>query len=383
MKKGGLLKPGQTIGMVGGGQLGRMMLREARRCGYRTVVYTDEPHGSPGGQMADLEINASYFDEDAIAHFLKEVKAATVEFENIPAPFLTALEARIPLLPGKKALEICQNREREKEFLKKYKLPHADYKVVKSAAGLEEAVAAIKTPCVLKTADFGYDGKGQQKLQGGENSAEVWQKLGAPRGVLESWVSYSMEISVVCARSRAGEFAAAPAAENQHRNHILDISISPARLPPALAAEAAELARAVVEALDYVGTLAVEMFVTERGLVINELAPRPHNSGHHTIESCVTSQFQQQLRCVTGLAPGDFRQHSPAVMVNLLGDIWPEPEVMPDWTQVLQHPRAFLHLYGKRLARPARKMGHFTVLGETVEAALADALRLRAAVGIS
>ncbi len=376
------LKPGGTLGMIGGGQLGRMTLREARRSGYRTVVYTDEPHGSPCGQMADLEINASYFDEEAVTLFLKEVDAVTLEFENIPAQFLTALGTRIPVLPGRAALEICQNREREKAFLKANGLPHAAYAIVTDAASLTEAVKTIGTPCVLKTADFGYDGKGQQKLTGTEDMAAAWKALGAPRGVVEAWVEYEREISVVCARSLAGEFAAAAAVENQHRNHILDISIAPARITDTLAAEAIELARTIADALKYTGTMAVEMFVTKSGLIVNELAPRPHNSGHHTIESCVTSQFQQQLRCVTGLRPGDFRQHTPAVMVNLLGDLWHGPEIMPDWTTVISHPRTFLHLYGKRLARKGRKMGHFTVLGGTLEEALVTANTLRASLGL-
>lgn len=376
-----ILLPGQTLGMVGGGQLGRMALREARRQGYRTVVFTDESRGSPAGQMADLEINAGYADDEARERFVKEVDVVTMEFENIPGHFLRALEGRVPLHPGRHALETCQNREREKNFLRQHGFPCADFRVVTSADELRDAVAAIGTPCVLKTADFGYDGRGQQKMTGGEDCAAVWRKLDAPRGVVEQWVAFDMEISIVAARALDGAFVHFPVCENIHADHILDITISPARLESRLAAEAARLAEAIAAALDYVGTLAVEMFVTRDGrLLVNELAPRPHNSGHHTIESCVTNQFQQQVRTVAGLPPGEARQHTPAVMVNLLGDRWPAPDRHPDWSPVLECPRAFLHLYGKREAKSKRKMGHFTVLGDTVESALAEAQRLRGCV---
>ncbi len=367
--------------MVGGGQLGRMALREARRQGYRTVVFTDEARGSPAGQLADLEINAGYADAEARERFIKEADIVTMEFENIPGHFLRALAGRVPVYPGGQALEICQNREREKSFLQRGGFPCADFRVVSSAAELGAAIAELGVPCVLKTADFGYDGKGQQKIPGGGDWAAVWNSLGAPRGVVEQWISHELEISVVGARARDGTFVSFPVCENIHADHILDITISPARIEPRLAAEAAQLAESIAAALDYVGTLAVEMFVTRDGrLLVNEIAPRPHNSGHHTIESCITSQFQQQIRTVCGQPPGDSRQHTPAVMVNLLGDLWPAPDRHPDWTPVLECPRAFLHLYGKREAKSKRKMGHFTVLGDTVESALAEAHRLRTCV---
>jgi 5-(carboxyamino)imidazole ribonucleotide synthase len=376
-----ILQPGQTLGMVGGGQLGRMALREARRQGYRTVVFTDESRGSPAGQIADVEINAGYADKEAQDRFVRETNVVTMEFENIPGHFLRALEGRVPLYPGRQALEICQNREREKSFLRQQGFPCADFRVVTSAAELSAAIAAIGTPCVLKTADFGYDGKGQQKISGSEDCAAVWNALGAARGVVEAWIAHELEVSVVGARARDGAFVSFPVCENIHADHILDITISPARIEPRLAAEAAQLAESIAAALDYVGTLAVEMFVTRDGrLLVNEIAPRPHNSGHHTIESCITSQFQQQIRTVCGQPPGDARQHTPAVMVNLLGDLWPAPDRHPDWTPVLECPRAFLHLYGKREAKSKRKMGHFTVLGDTVESALAEAQRLRTCV---
>ena len=379
----GIVQPGQTIGIIGGGQLGRMAVREARRTGYRTVIFTDEPGGSPAGQLADMEINASYFDDEARERFVREADVVTMEFENIPSPFLRSLEERVPLFPGRQALEICQNRQREKEFLKAQGIPHAAFRVVQSAGELGAAAVALGTPCVLKTADFGYDGKGQQKLNGGEDFDAVWQALDAPRGVVEQWVEFDMEISVVCARARDGAFVSWPVCENIHAHHILDITIAPARIAPDLAEEASRLAEAIAAALDYTGTLAVEIFVTRAGrLLVNELAPRPHNSGHHTIDACVTNQFQQQLRTVSGLPPGDTRQHSPAVMVNLLGDLWPAPTRHPDWSPVLRHPRAFLHLYGKLTAKPRRKMGHFTVLGDTVAQALECAMQLRKELGM-
>lgn len=379
----GIVQPGQTIGIIGGGQLGRMAVREARRTGYRTVIFTDEPAGSPAGQLADVEINASYFDDEARERFVKEVDVVTMEFENIPPRFLRMLEGRVPLFPGREALEICQNRQREKEFLNAHGIPHVPFRMVQNAGELSTASEALGTPCVLKTADFGYDGKGQQKLTGSEDLDAVWQSLDAPRGVVEQWVDFEMEISVVCARAQDGAFASWPVCENIHAHHILDISIAPARIAPALAEEAARLAEAVAAALHYTGTLAVEMFVARDGrLVVNEIAPRPHNSGHHTIDACITNQFQQQLRTVTGLPPGDTRQHSPAVMVNLLGDLWPASGRHPDWSPVLRHPRAFLHLYGKLTAKPRRKMGHFTVLGETVEQALESAVQLRRELGM-
>lgn len=373
-----ILQPGATLGILGGGQLGRMTAREARRAGYRVVVYTNEPNGCPAGQMADVEINAAYYDEEARRRFLKEVDAVTMEFENLPGDLLAAFETLVPVRPGREALEICQNREREKLFLRQHNIPHAEFRVVKNAEELAAAVEELGCPCVLKTAAFGYDGKGQRKLTGGEDLAEVWTSLGAPRGVLEQWVSFDLEISVVGARGVDGRFVSYPPCENIHKNHILDYTISPARVSDCLAAEAAELAETVAVALNYVGTLAVEMFVTRTGgLLVNEIAPRPHNSGHHTIESCTVNQFEQQLRTVAGLPPGEARQHTPAVMVNLLGDVWPAGEKRPDWEPVLAHPRAKLHLYGKRRALSGRKMGHITVLADTVEKAYAEARELK------
>ena len=373
-----MLNPGQTLGVIGGGQLGRMLTREARRNGYRVVVFTDEYPPSPAGQLADVEINAPYYDTEATANFIGQVDVVTMEFENIPSPFLLAVEQRKAIYPPRLALETTQNREREKGFLKKNGLAHAEFRVVDSAESLATAVGEIGTPCVLKTAAFGYDGKGQIKLNGGENLDEIWGAFGAPRGVLEQWVEFVMEISVIGVRDQKGNFAAFPPGENIHKHHILDTTIAPARISAELQAEAIALAGRVAAALDYVGTLGVELFVTkEDKLIVNEIAPRPHNSGHHTIEACDCNQFEQQLRAVSGLEVGSTRQHTPAVMVNLLGDVWYGETTAPDWSPVLNHPRAKLHLYGKRRALPKRKMGHFTVLGDTVEQALTAARAIK------
>ena len=374
-----MLKPGQTLGVIGGGQLGRMLTREAKRCGYRVVIFTDEPPQSPAGQLADHEINAPYFDPEATAQFIEEVDVVTMEFENIPGALLEAVEQRRPVFPPRLALETTQHREREKNFLKQHGLAHAEFRVVDSPASLSHAMRELGTPSVLKTAAFGYDGKGQIKLADGDDPEHVWSSFGAARGVVEKWVDFAMEISVIGARDQRGNFAAYPPGENIHRNHILDFTIAPARITPALADAAVALAKRVADALLYVGTLGVELFVTKDGqLLVNEIAPRPHNSGHHTIDACDCNQFEQQLRAVAGLELGRTHQRTPVVMVNLLGEVWPAETTAPDWSPILQHPRAKLHLYGKRRALPKRKMGHFTVLGDTVEQALEDARKIQA-----
>jgi 5-(carboxyamino)imidazole ribonucleotide synthase len=373
-----MLQPGKTIGMIGGGQLGRMLTREARRTGYRVVVFTDEYPPSPAGQLADREINAPYFDPEATSTFIRDIDVATLEFENIPPDFLAAVEQRVTVHPGRDALAICQNREKEKNFLREQGIPHAEFRVVEDAVSLGEAVAALGTPCVLKTAAFGYDGKGQRKIDSQEDWGQVWQEFGASRGVVEQWIPFQREVSVVSARAKNGEMAHFPLAENIHVNHILDTTIVPARgCDPELETEAGNLAAHVAEALSFVGTLGVEMFVTREGkLLVNEIAPRPHNSGHFSIDACVTNQFEQQLRAITGQPLGDTSLLSGVVMKNLLGDLWPEPTVAPDWSPILEQSNAKLHLYGKRLGRPGRKMGHFCVLDDSIDKALETADRL-------
>ncbi len=375
-----MIPPGNTLGLLGGGQLGRMFAIAARRMGYRVHTYEPSPE-SPAGQVSDRECNASYEDSAALEEFARTVQAITFEFENIPAPVLQQLACITPIFPDWTVLFTCQNREREKTFLHQNGYPLPPFEVVDTAEALAAALGRIGTPAVLKTADFGYDGKGQQKLVGGQDPVAVWSKFGAPRGVLEGFVDFAAELSVVCARTREGEIRAFPVSENIHTHHILDFSIVPARIDPAIQSRAVELASAITADLKVVGLLAVEMFLTRDGkLLINELAPRPHNSGHYTFDACVTSQFEQQLRAVCGLPLGAPDLLSPVVMVNLLGDVWRDG-LAPDWNIILRHPRAKLHLYGKSEARPGRKMGHFCVLSETVEQALQEARDIRAALG--
>ena len=375
--KTNLLQPGKTIGIVGGGQLGRMLTREVRRMGYRAVIFTDEYPPSPAGQLADREINAPYYDPEATAEFVREIDVATLEFENIPAEFLTAVAQRVPVYPSQHALTICQNREKEKNFLRNHSIPHADFRVVDSGVSLGTAVDELGLPCILKTAAFGYDGKGQRKITQAEDWDTVWREFGASRGVVEQWIDYQCEVSVVCARSIAGDISHFPLAENIHVNQILDTTIVPARCTDGeLEKKAQALATEIAVALDFVGTFCVELFIAQDGtLLVNEMAPRPHNSGHFTIDACRTNQFEQQLRAVAGLPLGDPALQSGVVMKNLLGDLWLSPTEAPDWSSVLAEPNTKLHLYGKRVGRPGRKMGHFCVLGEP-ETALKTADRL-------
>ena len=356
-------RKGQTIGIVGGGQLGRMLTREATREGYRVVVFTDEYPPSPAGQLADVEINAPYFDPDALSDFVSQVDVVTLEFENIPEEFLRALEQRVPVFPSSEAVATCQNREREKEFLKKNKIAHAEFMIVDSAESLQKAVIKIGGDCMLKTAAFGYDGKGQMRLSGAaeQDWNKIWQEFGASRGVLEKLIAFEKEISVIGARGQDGEIALYQPVENRHVNQVLDLTIAPAQLSDELKMEAYALCEKVLKAFSYVGVLAVEMFVTTDGqILVNEIAPRPHNSGHYSIDACHSNQFEQQLRAITGMPLGSTEQHSPAVMLNLLGDIWKDGQT-PDWEKVHARESAKLHLYGKKSARPGRKMGHITL----------------------
>ena len=340
----------------------------ARRMGYRVHTFEPSPD-SPAGQISDVEFTADYGDFDKLEEFARGVDVVTFEFENIPTAALERVASVCPVYPRPEVLHICQNRAREKEFLSRNGFPCARYKVVNSAAEAAVEAAALGFPCVMKTADFGYDGKGQAKLNSAADAADAWARLDAPRAVIEEWVDFRSEVSVVCARDRSGRVENFPVSENIHRRHILDRSIVQARIDPGVAREAQRLATALVRALDVVGLLAVEFFVRRDGtLLVNELAPRPHNSGHFTLDACVTSQFEQQLRAVCGLSLGSPRLVSPVVMVNLLGDAWENG--MPDWASLLTDPDAKLHLYGKTGVRPGRKMGHFCILKPSVDDAL-------------
>ena len=371
MNRGPIL-PGSTIGCLGGGQLGRMFALSARRMGYR--VHTVDPTpDSPTGQISDREFNVPFTDIPTLLEFAAGVNVVTYEFENIPVAALDALAPKVPLRPGRDVLYTCQNRRREKEFLRKNQFPVGPFCVVRDEAELRAAAAALGFPCVLKTADFGYDGKGQQKISKESDLSEVWRRHGDRAGVVEAWINYQAELSVVVARGlpdAAGEIPvqAFPPTLNEHENHILATSVAPAPLAASIAARAQHLAASIAARLDVVGLLAVEYFLTRQGdLLVNELAPRPHNSGHYSFDACVTSQFEQQLRAVCGLPLGDPRLNSPVVMRNLLGDLWADGE--PDWPGLLALSGLRLHLYGKNEPRPGRKMGHYCVLNESLDRA--------------
>jgi 5-(carboxyamino)imidazole ribonucleotide synthase len=356
-----------------------MMALAARAMGYRIHTYSPD-RDSPTGQVADREVVASYEDEDALRGFVRQVHVVTFEFENVPALVAeVASAAGIPVRPGGHVLHTAQQRAREKQFLASAGLPVAPFALVTTQPGLENALIHIGAPAVLKTAAFGYDGKGQVRIDQAGQAGDAWAALGGQPAVLEAFVTFQHELSVVAARGVDGSFVHYGALENIHRNHILDLTIAPARIPAEVASQAVELARAVLEKLDVVGVLCVEFFWADDGrLLINELAPRPHNSGHLTIEAALTSQFEQQVRAICGLPLGSTTFLRPAAMANLLGDLWRDGE--PDWAAAYAAPGVKLHLYGKQSARTGRKMGHLTALAPNVEDAIASVLRARRAL---
>jgi len=360
--------PGATIGVLGSGQLGRMFAIAARQMGYRVHTFSPD-YDTPTGQVADWETQADYEDLDAVRKFAQSVSVVTFEFENISARAAEAAAAFAPVRPSGNALYTTQHRLREKTFLTTAGFPVVPFRAVRSLDELNLALIELGAPAVLKTAGWGYDGKGQAKIHSAADAEQAWQSVGTDEAVLEAFVDFQCEVSVVAARSLSGELADYGPIQNQHANHILDVSIAPANVPPEVAREATNIARAVLEALDVVGVLCVEFFVTSRGtLLINELAPRPHNSGHLTIDASATSQFEQQLRAICGFGLGSTELLRPAAMANLLGDIWQAGE--PDWEAVSRLPGVKLHLYGKEQPRPGRKMGHLTALAETAEIAV-------------
>ncbi len=354
--KGQSFAPGATIGILGGGQLGRMTALAAARLGYRTHVFSPE-HDAPAAQVTAVSTVAAYDDEEALAAFADDVDVATFEFENVPDTAAEMLASLKPTRPAPRILHICQQRLREKDFLASIGVPVARYRAVPSAGELGDAVRAIGAPCILKGAQFGYDGKGQARIAAAADLADAWKRMGATLGILEAEVEFALEASVIIARGIDGKTALYPPVENRHRNHILDETIAPARLSESTARRAEEIAEHIAAELQLVGLLAVEMFVTkDGGILVNELAPRPHNSGHWTIDACATSQFEQFVRAVCGLPLGSTAHHSEAVMKNLIGD------EANRWPDILAEPEARLHLYGKAEARPGRKMGHVTRL---------------------
>lgn len=364
--------PGGTIGILGSGQLGRMLALAARRLGYRVVVYSPE-EDSPAGQVADIEVVAPYQDEAVLKGFAQRVEVVTLEFENIPISALELLADQVPVRPGRAALYHTQQRLREKRFLSAQGFPIAPFYPVATRDDLVAGLKHTGTPAVLKTAGYGYDGKGQSKVGSLEQAERAFAALGGQPAVLEAFVEFAAELSVVAARGLDGAFIHYGVTHNHHLNHILDLSLAPAELPERVMQEAVEIAQGVLEGLELVGVACVELFLTQQGsLLVNEIAPRPHNSGHLTIDACVTSQFEQQLRAVCGLPLGSTELLRPAAMANLLGDLW---QPMPNWAAALAFD-VKLHLYGKHEARPGRKMGHLTALATSPQAA---AERVRAA----
>lgn len=367
-----IILPNSTIGIFGSGQLGRMFAIEARKMGYRVHTFSPDTD-TPTGQVADFETTADYEDLDAVKNFARCVDVVTYEFENVPSKTIETANEFTPVHPRGEVLHTTQNRLREKTFLSQNGFPVARFRHIKTLEDLRRSVEEIGAPCVLKTAGFGYDGKGQTKIETIGEIEKAFENLTGNEAVLEAFVEFEKEVSVVCARDRKGSFADYGVIENSHENHILDVSFAPAIVTEKVFREAVEIAKAVAESFDYVGTLCVEFFLTkDEKLIINELAPRPHNSGHLTFDACVTSQFEQQLRAVCGLPLGSTAFYKSSAMANLLGDVWANGE--PNWQNALQLPNVKLHLYGKSEARTGRKMGHLTAVAESTSQAV-DAVK--------
>lgn len=369
------LDPNSTIGVFGSGQLGRMFAIEARKMGYRVHTFSPESD-TPTGQVADEETQAAYEDLDAVRQFARSVDVVTFEFENVPSVTVDAAAEFVRVFPKGEILHTTQNRLREKTFLEDNGFPVTPFRHIKTIEDLRTAVAELGVPCVLKTAGFGYDGKGQSKIKTLDDIEPAFAALNRQEAVLEAFVEFEKEVSVVCARDQDGNFAHFGVIENEHANHILDVSFAPAIVSEKVFSEAVAIARNIADTIGYVGTLCVEFFLTKDDeLLVNELAPRPHNSGHLTFDACVTSQFEQQLRAVCGLPLGSTEFYRPAAMANLLGDLWQNGE--PNWAAALIDPNIKLHLYGKLEPRNGRKMGHLTAVAENVSDAVKTVRRAR------
>jgi len=367
--------PGSTIGIIGGGQLGRMFTLEARRMGYRVAVLEPDAQ-APAVQVADHAILAPLNDRDAARQLARSCDVITIEWENADLDTVAELEELLPVRPGAHVLRIAQHRVLEKEAARRLGLETADFHPVGSLDDLRTGLHRLGYPALLKTARGGYDGKGQIRIGAKEDASEAFNALGGigTELILEALVPFRLETSVICARTPTGEMASFPIAENIHRGGILDVSLVPARLPPSLLEKARQVGETMAEGLDAVGLLAVELFITDDDRVlVNEIAPRPHNSGHYTWEACAVSQFEQQLRAVCGLPLGSPELLRPAAMVNLLGEEIGTGEHRPGTAEALRIPNVSLHLYGKLEARPGRKMGHITVMGDTVDEAFHSA----------
>ena len=374
-----MILPPAMLGMLGGGQLGRFFVIAAHEMGYRVTVL-DPDSNSPAGKIADKHLCAAFDDAAALDEMAGTCAAFTTEFENVPASTLEYLAKSRPVHPAASAVAIAQNRISEKNFLRDNGFPHVPYAVIRDENEVPPANSGLY-PGILKVSRFGYDGKGQARVATPEEAKAAFRSFKGEACVLEMRLALDYEVSVVLARDAAGNIKAFPTAENAHRNGILDVSIAPARGSAEVREGAQALARGVAEKLAYIGVLGVEFFVCNDSLYVNEMAPRPHNSGHYTIDACVTNQFEQQVRAMCSLSLGDPRQHSPAVMVNLLGNVWPEGQE-PAWNLLFNQPNLKLHLYGKHEARPGRKMGHFTVIGEEAPQVLAIAMSAREQIGV-
>jgi 5-(carboxyamino)imidazole ribonucleotide synthase len=367
--------PGAVLGVMGGGQLGAMFAMAAKRMGYRVEAISDS-EDCPADHHADRVHVGAFDDARKLEQIAQSLDVLTFEFENVPVEAARAMQQVVPVRPAPEVLWTTQDRAREKAFLTANGFACAPHRVVRSREELQAAVAALGLPAVLKTAAFGYDGKGQRKIESAAAVDAAWESLGPEACVLEGWIDFDCEISVVAARGLDGVTAVYEPSRNAHRNHILDVSSAPAGLPGPVIESARDIASRILEQLGVVGVACVEFFVTRDGRVlVNEIAPRPHNSGHLTIEACETSQFEQQVRAVCGLPLGSTRLRSPAAMANLLGDCWANGE--PDWPAALAVPGVSLLLYGKSDPRPGRKMGHLTALAPTVEEAIANVTRAR------
>jgi 5-(carboxyamino)imidazole ribonucleotide synthase len=380
------IPPGAWLGLLGGGQLGRMFCMAAQSLGYKVVVL-DPGAASPAGSVADRHIAADYLDAHGLAELAALAAAATTEFENVPAAALDFLARTARVTPAASSVAIAQDRISEKTFLQGHGFAVAPFAVVRSDTEID-TLSPHLLPGIVKSARFGYDGKGQVSVADINEVRAAWNDMRGQPCVLEQRIALACEVSVIVARNERGDTTTWPAAENRHRNGILDVAIIPARVPERVLCDARDIATRVAATLDYRGVLCVEMFLAQDGaLLVNEIAPRPHNSGHFSIDACVTSQFEQQARVLADLPLGDTRQHTPAVMVNLLGDLWfvdesGETPREPAWETVLRHPSAKLHLYGKAEPRRGRKMGHVTCLGATIDEALSTARAIRTALGM-
>lgn len=381
-----MILPPATLGMLGGGQLGRFFVSAAHEMGYKVWVLDPDPH-SPAGMLADRHLTAAYDDYAALDELAQGCAAVTTEFENVPAETLDYLAKFLPVRPSAAAVAVCQNRIAEKTFLRDHGLPHGPFAVLRSEADIAEANAGL-FPAVLKVARFGYDGKGQARVVDRTEALHAFRQFKNEPCVLEKMLALDYEVSVVLARDEEGRVAAFPPGENRHRHGILDVTIAPARASACQQDSAQEIAERIAAGLEFIGTLGVEFFVVRGDLLVNEMAPRPHNSGHHTIDACVTSQYEQQVRALCGLPLGSPRQHSAAAMVNLLGELWhdgghPHGHYRePDWSALAAFPNLKLHLYAKHHARHGRKMGHFTVVGDDLAQVTETAMAARTAIGI-